>query len=47
MAQVERGICADLAKFTIKREPPVDAKKFGGKPNKLESYLSPNPGHGD
>ena len=32
--------------ITIKREPPVDAKKFDGEPNKLESYFSPQPGPG-
>jgi ferredoxin len=42
---------ADLAKvwpnITIKRDAPVDAKEFDGKPGKYDAYFSPNPGEGD
>jgi len=44
------GINAEYAKawpnITIKKEPPADAKKWEGKPDKLQ-YFSPNPGAGD
>ncbi len=30
--------------IAVKREPPADAKRFDGVPNKLEQYFSPNPG---
>jgi ferredoxin len=33
--------------ISVKREPPDDAKRFDGVPNKLEQYFSPNPGQGD
>jgi ferredoxin len=42
---------ADYAKtwpnITIKRDGPADGKEFDGKPNKLETYFSPEPGQGD
>ena len=44
------GLNAEYAKIwpniTVKREPPLDAKDWEGKPDKV-NLLSPNPGTGD
>ena len=37
---------ANLAKYTVIRPPPPNAKESDGKPDKLQ-YFSPNPGAGD
>ena len=33
--------------ITVKRDPPADAEKFDGVPNKFEDHFSPNPGQED